>query len=449
MTGDEYDPLRERFDAEPFLLAPPPGQLGMVTARARRRRRLRLSAVLASSVASLAVVFAGGALVASKLVTGHETRPVTGRPTDTPTTPPSAAPKPTAPVAIAPSQLPRVRPAGDTELLDLTWISTETGWAIGRVHGCTSAKGCPPADRPGEYAVLHTTDGARTWDQIATLPGKSCCVFTIRFASKTTGYLILDGRLLVSTDAGRTWLPSGLDAYSVAVEAGRDTVTVLTNDSVGDAMCGPCRVWASPLGVNSWQQTLTLQSWPLAVLRRSGDLVLAAGLANPAGGASGKAADLHLSRDGGVTWSEMADPCVAAIGRDETEGYALSFDVAGSVLAAHCDAYTASGTPFERQYVLRSSDAGKSFKARQDGTECSYSAVLVADAETLVCAALGGVQVSRDGGASWSLRLRDTSRYGYRCGFQTGLVGRCYWGSQVWTTRDAGQTWHRRDVSAS
>lgn len=444
MTGAQHDPLREQFNAEPLLLTPPPGQLGFVTARARRRRVARLSAVLASSVLSLAAVFAGGALVTSRLLSDRDRHPVTGQPTETPTAEPE--PSATLPGVVAPTEPPRVRPDKDTQVLDLTWISTESGWALGRIGGCTQGPSCPPPTGPQVYSVLHTADGARSWDKLATLPGKSCCDFAIRFANKTTGYLILDGRLLVSMDAGRTWTPAGLDQRALAVEAGRDSVTVLTNDSA-DGLCGACQVWVASLAGTDWHSTLTLPG-RIGELRRSGDLVVAAALVNPAGGADNRAADLHISRDGGEHWGTPQDPCVVAKEADELSAYALGFEVAGSVVVTTCDAFTASGTPFEREFVLRSSDGAKNFAPRQDSSRCGVTVVLVADADTFACTG-SGVLVSRDAGATWGSSLSQHGTDEYACGFQNGRVGRCFLGSVVWTTRDAGRTWSNRDVSAS
>ena len=446
MSND--DELRSRLSPEPYSLTPPPGLFDQVARTAQKRRRGRMAAAVLSTVVA-AVGFAGvsSALVGrildkdrkAQVANPGPTSPPSQRPTLPTTRPtPSSLPVPTAP--------PRVRPDDGTDVQDLTWISTETGWALGFVLDCAHAGGDKSV--PSCYTVLHTVDGGQTWDKIATQPAASHNSYErneLRFANKTTGYLVLDGKLLLSTDGGRTWRPGGLTGVS-AVEAARSGAVALVNESAGDLLCSPCHVLHAPLGSAIWKKTLDLP-YDAAELRRSGDTVFATTFSNPAGGADDKSAQLHVSRDGGLTWTRRVDPCSDVHIMGHYVPFATSFEIAGPAVLASCEAMTFDST--QHDFVILSSDGGKTFGEWHD-TPCGYSRYSIGSERTIGCAYEDGVHVSQDGGVTWSLTLPAAGRAGADgCGFQNSMVGRCVRGVTVFTTRDAGRTWKARDVSAA
>ncbi|MDX6275246.1 MAG: Photosynthesis system assembly factor [Frankiales bacterium] len=429
MTED--DDLRARLSPEPYPLSPPPGLLDSLTRRARRRRASRMAGVLVAGVLSLASVMAGGALVTNKVLAHRDVPPAAQtEPSDSA----RPTPAPTHSGVALPPTTPRVRPDEGTDVQDLTWISTETGWALGFVL-------------PNRYTVLHTTDGGETWDKIATLPSADAGSgpVELRFANKSNGYVVLNGHLSLSNDGGRSWLASALPGV-VAVEAARSGAVVLTNASAGDALCSPCRVFHAPLGSRGWTKTLELP-YDAAELRRSGQTVLATSFANSAGGASDKSAQVHRSDDGGLTWRSVSDPCTTVSPPGSEPDFATGLELAGSAWLAACQRFDPHAG--SQDFMIVSGDGGQHFGPARD-TPCGYSRFAIASATTAACPAQDGVHVTNDGGATWQLTLPAGGRAGADgCGFQTAEVGRCVRGVTVFTTRDAGRTWTARDVSAS
>ncbi|HET9116935.1 MAG TPA: neocarzinostatin apoprotein domain-containing protein, partial [Pseudonocardiaceae bacterium] len=87
----------------------------------------------------------------------------------------------------------------DASLLDLTWVSSQDGWALAD----------QPCTRGLCARVAHTTDGGQHWQALPDPPAlvqsgttdctKTACVTNLRFASPTVGYLY-GPALLITTD---------------------------------------------------------------------------------------------------------------------------------------------------------------------------------------------------------------------------------------------------------
>ena len=126
--------------------------------------------------------------------------------------------------------------------LSATFISTNTGWALGKA--CQGSS-CP-------IALMHTTDGARHWTQVAApaekLSGDAASA-GVRFANARDGWIF--GRNLWSThDGGAHWtrvaLPGEAAAQSMVLEAaGQDVVAVTISDHV--------TLWSSPVDHDDWR----------------------------------------------------------------------------------------------------------------------------------------------------------------------------------------------------
>src|ERR1039457_4969901 len=114
-------------------------------------------------------------------------------------TQPVVVPPPTPPVVVSlPTPSP---PSAGKFIVDLTWVSDQTGWALSAVE-CASGL-CPE--------LASTIDGGKTWRQLPSPPAliqsgtvdcsKTDCISHVRFASTMFGYLY-GPALLVTSDGG-------------------------------------------------------------------------------------------------------------------------------------------------------------------------------------------------------------------------------------------------------
>jgi hypothetical protein len=92
-----------------------------------------------------------------------------------------------SPPASAP---PSTRAAGSIDVQDVSFVSTDQGWALGS----------------GE--LVTTTDGGARWTR---LPGPPAGLAHIRFASPEVGYAwTTTGSLWITTNGAASWQPGGL-----------------------------------------------------------------------------------------------------------------------------------------------------------------------------------------------------------------------------------------------
>ncbi|MDR3648196.1 MAG: sialidase family protein [Acidimicrobiales bacterium] len=175
---------------------------------------------------------------------------------------------------------------------------------------------------------------------------------------------------------------------------------------------------------------------------------------NPAGGAQDEQTSLFISHDGGVTWSERADPCGYS-GSTENDTEAISAAPEG-VMVALC-----FPRPGGRDFVGISSDGGKTFRATAPLPDSvGYQLIAATNADDVFVSTGpngGGQQVleaSFDGGGHWNQGAIDTGQAGLYLsptagflGFESSSVGR-WIGSprDIWTTIDGGSTWFSRPI---
>lgn len=344
----------------------------------------------------------------------------------------------------------------DFQAVDLTWISTEQGWALGTAAGCAGQR-CA--------TVLETTDGGRSWTTVADLhdclleaapvgcPAGVPQVSEIRFATPDVGYAFASdgGPYSLTTNGGLSWqVQPGREASAIKVGYG----TAIRVSFSHSGCPGPCD-WSidqAPVGQSDWQTLYTPPSnfnhGQVVLLRQGPKDIYVAFLGNAAGGTAGReAAQLVVSTDAGASWTEVADPCAAA-----DPGYgARAFAAApGGVLVALCETSSGSGAGVEV-----STDSGVAFGPLEllpRPRSGAYSEVAAANSHLLL-AAVPGVELvqSTDGGHHWEAVVRlkarplastPTSTF---LGFESPLVGR--WvgpPDTLWTTTDAGLTWTSR-----
>jgi len=355
-------------------------------------------------------------------------------------------------------------PAGDsgkTFVLDLTWISTETGWALFSAP-CATGR-CPEIEK--------TTNGGLTWIELPSPPGivhtdsidceTAPCVQAIRFATAKVGYLF-GGAFYVTLDGGRTWTRQKSQLVE-ALEPANGNVVRMVFDQAGCP--GPCNryVQVADAGSDSWRTVLHVSVDMLGGdSRASTSQLIRAGsraiyipiYGDTAAGAGSQHAIIFRSLDGGETWKRLADPCGTHRG--------LYFDaiafaaVPGGFASTICVTRGGAGPG---DFLLTSQNYGSLWSPMRPIPDWAEE-IAAATSKRLVVAAPGvtgnghyvyQLAVSKDAGQHWSTVVRDRELVndfpGTFLGFESASVGR--WIAEptaIWTTTDGGLSWFRRSV---
>jgi photosystem II stability/assembly factor-like uncharacterized protein len=402
--------------------------------RARYRRRLRrrrATAVLSGALAVIAVVGIGVGVARRsdhtlKLRTGHSS-PATSAPVLSTTI---------VPTTLSPGPV-----VSGEALADVTWISTDEGWALVATD------------------LVHTTDGGTTWRSVSQLPdikvpfdgvdSDACaaiaCVDHVRFADARHGYLF--GRAFLTTDdGGVTWTREQADAV-VALEVlhGRAFRVVSAHDCI-TVGCS-YSVETATVGSTTWRRLATPELiGDGAQLLYDGPRIYLAAYGNFAG--SEPRVKLIRSLDGGTSWQLRPDPCAATSAqRIATSALAAA---PGGFLVALCQ-------PLDgRVPSVRSSfDAGTTFGPLLPlplAQGAIVESIAAGSPTSIVVTAMDGNQqaawVSHDDGAtaSWhstlSVSASDAPISIEFLGFEDAQTGRVAMSpNHLWTTRDGGETW--------
>lgn len=346
-------------------------------------------------------------------------------------------------------------PAG-FRAVDLTWRSSDEGWALGTA---------PCSDAPCT-SVVRTRDGGRTWvgvhaptAELRGTPGcTSGCVTSLRFADNLVGYAFGPDAFYATVNGGDTWTRQSGGADALEIAGG--TVLRVTTSTPG---CPPgCvyRVQRSPLGSSSWQDVvLPAAGQGVGVqLVRSGPVAALLTLANPAGGAGSATSVLFTSGDDGASWTARGEPCprgTDSAGKPGVErdsrAVALAADRSLTVLCA------ARGVT-QPQFTMTSTDAGASFTAAPATLPQGRGGLIAAASAKVLLVEADQLYRSTDGGRTWRLTVDTPSAgagptRGIFLGFESSSVGRLLAFGQtdeanlatalprMWTTSDAGATW--------
>jgi photosystem II stability/assembly factor-like uncharacterized protein len=371
-----------------------------------------------------------------------------------PTAASSAATVPSTAATSAPAS--PAEPAG-FQVLSMTFVSDQRGFALGSV-GCGTRR-CG--------ALLGTADGGATWtpltaparavpDMYGACPAGQPCAGQIRFATALIGYAY-DPTLYVTTDGGRHWR-RGAGSVSSLEAADGTVVRVATNDP--GCAGAQAEVDVAPPGSTAWRP-LPAPAVGLAcppVLYRQGQRMVLVGYGNPAGGVRASAL-ISRSADGGRTWTGRApDSCYSGQGYGQ-DGYASAVALAPpDVLVLLCQ-HQAPGQAgqFEPGWTRVSANGGASYGPDEAvpflthmAGEAGYYQLAAASASRLLAVEdtdsdgqLGSqVLLTVDGGVSWSTVLRLTAAAPVvLVGYEDPLTGRVAQGDTVWTTRTGGRTW--------
>ena len=396
-------------------------------------------------VAALSVVFVAGC------ASGSAPPPAPSRPSPSATTESTPSLAATTPTPSSST--------GGPFIVDLTWVSDQTGWALSAV-GCASGL-CAE--------VASTINGGKTWRPLPAPPAliqtgtvdcsKAACISHIRFASTMFGYLY-GPALLVTIDGGQTWRPEE-NLPVEALEPTRGQVYRIVYDHGGCP--GPCdRTFeVASAGSAAWRTVLTIpfmavqsrQDSAQLVTQGSRDIYIAIYGDLAAGGGTQQAV-LFRSLDAGRTWRRLGDPCGGS-GAAVNDATGLAASTGGFVVAL---CVPRSGN--SRLFVVTSSNSGATWGPPHLAPG-SHLELIAAASPTHLALATGPMSgsgpitytlyVSADGGAHWSLAVSDPEYLDAAApgsaflGFEDSLVGRWVgFERAIWTTQDGGALWTRR-----
>jgi hypothetical protein len=332
-------------------------------------------------------------------------------------------------------------------IADLSFVGTHEGWALGTAP-CTH-KPCT--------SVLRTTDGGASWvgipAPIASLTACThACVSGLRFANPDVGYAFRSS-LEMTTDGGSTWHKQSGNAIALGI-TGDTVIRVRANHPSGCPPGCTFRLQAASVGSTTWHNLPA----PHVVgdfpdVEAAGASVIVTVEQNPAGGAQDAHATLLLSANHGRTWRKRADPCGHRVaGEDDTVSVAVTTHRRAAVL---CRPRRGNAG---HDFVLTSSNGGRTFGAPHaiaaaGGKHAAYlvartgHALFVATVTGTGSEAHYNVDVSRNGGHTWTSALRTTGPSGSAgidgfLGFESASVGHFVGNRRtVSRTADAGRTW--------
>jgi photosystem II stability/assembly factor-like uncharacterized protein len=180
-------------------------------------------------------------------------------------------------------------------VLAADFVDRNTGWIVAFLPS-------------GDYAILHTTDGARSWTRLLSVVGESRPIFT-RFFDRSTGVFALIGTSPVlrrTLDGGRTWSARPalgatyiVDSWSF-VDPNRGWM--LAHDAA-QSRASPTRLYRTLDGGMTWSD--------LGSAVKSPDRAFQVHFSSPSTGwltVSGAGGYAYQSNDAGVTWSRLELP---------------------------------------------------------------------------------------------------------------------------------------------
>jgi photosystem II stability/assembly factor-like uncharacterized protein len=384
-----------------------------------------------------AAAVAGVVLAVVGIVNYHPTSPPAGSQSVSlaPTESPSPTTSPTSPTASrTASNAPDLT---GVKIVDLTFVSENSGWALASADCLTTSGRCT--------ALLRTTDGEH-WVSLPgarfNVPGVSAgcgiqsptCVTNLRFANDQVGYAFGPSAFYMTTDGGTTWdqQPGG----AVQLETLDQNVIRVTSSGSGCPAWCNVQVETSAVGSTTWTRTKLGQTPGYGVqLTRGGHDAYLLFFGHPAGGGSTATSLLYRSTDDGRTWQAEGEPCPQT--SQEIDSAAIA--------AAGADRVTVECMPRQQPqhyYAATSDDAGAHFTAQPGQIpEAGIGGPIAGDPATVLVAAGNGLARSTDGGQTWQ-PVPDVTGEVTFVGFESNQVGRAVTNNRIiWTTRDGGKTW--------
>jgi hypothetical protein len=483
---DPRDELDTWMNAQVQPLPPPPGTFELIRRRARRRKVAKAVAGAATAAAAIAVIAIVPRLVLTQLQLGPSQQsgaetgqasaagPGRAQSSHAPGTPPAstATPAGSAPPAAPPN----------FAAASVTFVGASTGYVIGQAGTPGQCKGPNPDICT---SLAGTSDGGRTWHGVPApvtgVPQGGSGVSQLRFYDTSDGWAFGPG-LWATHDGGQTWAQISTGGLRVlALETAGQRVFAVWARCTGTgrgwaAGCTSARLYSAAPGSDQWAAVTGVPASSGTAGTASASLVLtgtrgyflaptgilysgpvdSAGAWQPASSPPGSTASgtpATNSTSGGATSGATpgAAPCApgSAQAGGQPSGALLAATTPGGLVLV-CPGQASGGS--QAKAVYTSADGGRAW--RQAGTApAGGTATSVAGTTTgtIVLATTDGIQISQDGGATWTaaqgaLPPGGLSYVGMTTPDQGVAVPADTGQFAVWFTRDGGLSWQKSAI---
>ncbi len=469
---DPRDDLDAWMNAQVQPLPPPPGTFELIRKRARRRKATRAAAAAAGAAAVIAVIATVPRLVITQLNVApgpaasgnaagntssagqHHHHRASASPSSLPSESSSTAP--TAPPAAPPNFQPT----------SATFVGPQTGFVIGQAG---TPGQCGPPDKDICTSIAGTGDYGSRWHgvraPVAGAPAGPAGVSEVRFYNTSDGWAF-GPQLWATHDGGQSW--TRVDTLGLRVTAletaGQRVFAVWAQCSGGGpdfaADCTSSALYSASPGSDQWSAVPgagtgyslsgTANSSALVVTAARGYLLTPDGtlLSGPSGSAG---AWQPVAGTGTGTASPAPAPCRP--GAPQASGQpsgALLAATTSSGLVLVCTSPATGATQAKQVYT--SADDGlqwqKAGAAPAAGTATSVAGTPVG---TIVLATTAGLELSADGGATWTAAQGALPPGGFSYVGMTGsrqgvAVPADTAQHAVWFTFDGGQNWRASPI---
>lgn len=192
---------------------------------------------------------------------------------------------------------------------DVSFVTPAGGWAV-------------TVNWTGQMVqVSRTSDGGHTWSSPLRVAPLTLSAdggaphFGVRFADESQGWVYGDG-IYASSDAGRTWIDTGVRSHVFDVAPGGDSFWAMTGCDVStSATCAPVLLWWDK-GAQTWRpaphQPPVVSSRTVHLIRVGAARAFIAEITERGVGLAGTR--LIATDDGGATWRLLPNPCGVGFG---------------------------------------------------------------------------------------------------------------------------------------
>jgi photosystem II stability/assembly factor-like uncharacterized protein len=463
---DPRDDLDTWMNAQVQPLPPPPGTFELIRKRARRRKATRAVAAAAGAAAVIAVIATVPRLVITQLNVGPgpassgaaagNTSSASPSPHHHASATPSTIPSSSAPPPVLPSA------PGNFQATSVTFVGPDTGFVLGQA-GIPGH--CGPPRKYICTSIAGTGDHGGTWHGVIApvtgAPGGAAGVSQVRFYNTSDGWAF-GPQLWATHDGGQHW--TRIDTHGLrvtALEAAGQRVFAVWAQCSGTgpdfaADCTASSLYSASPGSNQWAAVPGAgTSYSLSGTANAAALVLNGGrgyLLTPDGtllsGPTGSTGGWQPATGTASPSPAPCEPGVAQAGGQPSGALLAATTASGLVLVCTSPATGAT----QAKTVYTSSDNGQTWQqagpAPGAGTATSVAGTA---AGSIVLATSAGLQLSTDGGASWTagrgaLPSGGFSYVGMTSANQGVAVPADVTQHAVWFTFDGGQSWHASPI---